>query len=293
MSADSDIVPYSVEWKKHFDGGSRAEHPEDFSPEADLTPKHKEALEGFDTRVANGDGGEHLANDDMMRWADAMCRLRYLRARGWDLDKAFALFAATVEWRAEYQPWVGSNRMERTLLQREAGSQKMYLAGRDRSGRPIVVMRPARDNTGDEDAEWKVRYLVWITEKAVEMMRAEVGVEKMVWIVEMSGMKVAMTHSMSITKECINVMQSHYVERLGKAFFVNAPWLFNALWRVISPFLDPVTKAKVSFIKSNRAGLEELHQTIDPSQLEEDLGGSLTQNFNLDHWIATGEFHHE
>lgn len=268
---------------------------EEYRPEEDetgLTEGHRKQLLALRERLTDGKLDEVELSEEESSWASNQCLCRYLRARGWDLNKAAGALKDTIEWRRSYGPQLSSERMNRRLLDREAASLKMYVTGHDRAGRPIVVMRPARDNTGDEDAEWKVRYLVWVVERCVQMMDTRRGVEKMVWLIEMSGMKVAMTHSMSITKNCINIMQSHYVERLGKAFFINAPWLFSALWKVIAPFLDPVTKAKVSFIKSNRAGIEELHHMIDPSQLEEDLQGTFRFNFNLEHWLETSSYDH-
>jgi hypothetical protein len=35
------------------------------------------------------------------------------------------------------------------------------------------------------------------------------------------------------------------------------PVIFNALWRAVSPFIDPETKKKVVFVNS-KSGLEEL-----------------------------------
>lgn len=42
--------------------------------------------------------------------------------------------------------------------------------------------------------------------------------------------------------DLIRTAQLHYPERLGLAVVCNPPFLFWALWRSVSPFLDPVTK---------------------------------------------------
>ena len=39
--------------------------------------------------------------------------------------------------------------------------------------------------------------------------------------------------------------QDHYPETLRKVIVCNAPSIFSALWKVISPWLDAMTKGKV------------------------------------------------
>jgi len=114
----------------------------------------------------------------------------------------------------------------------------MYVPGTyDKFGRPLLVMRPVRDNTGSEHRIAKVKYLVWCMgnfyflliflshsfsllycllqtiERTIANMDEETGVEKLVMLVDMTGMRVAMNHDMKITKECMHILQNHYPER--------------------------------------------------------------------------------
>ena len=64
-------------------------------------------------------------------------------------------------------------------------------------------------------------------------------------------------------------MQDHYPERLNKAFLVDAPWLFLGAFKLISPFIDPVTRKKIVFVKGSaekRAAVLLEHYDLD--QLE-------------------------
>jgi hypothetical protein len=45
----------------------------------------------------------------------------------------------------------------------------------------------------------------------------------------------------------ISVVQAHYPERLGSAMISNVPWLLNAFFKLIHPFIEPVTRAKMKF----------------------------------------------
>ena len=44
------------------------------------------------------------------------------------------------------------------------------------------------------------------------------------------------------------VLQQHYPERLGELWFLNAPFIFWSLWRIVSPFIQQATKDKIKFL---------------------------------------------
>ena len=52
---------------------------------------------------------------------------------------------------------------------------------------------------------------------------------------------------MSTARTVLNILQEHYPERLGLALVINVPFLVNAFFRLIMPFVDPVTREKVKF----------------------------------------------
>lgn len=45
----------------------------------------------------------------------------------------------------------------------------------------------------------------------------------------------------------LNILQSHYPERMGLALVINIPMIVNAFFKLVMPFVDPVTRAKVRF----------------------------------------------
>lgn len=59
-------------------------------------------------------------------------------------------------------------------------------------------------------------------------------------------------------KNIFALLQQHYVEHLDRLFMVNASSLFWGLWKVVAPFIDPVTRAKIVFLDSTDALVDEL-----------------------------------
>ena len=72
-------------------------------------------------------------------------------------------------------------------------------------------------------------------------------------------------------------MQSHYPERLFKAFLFNVPMVFRAAWSMISPWIDARTAKKVVFCGADFQS--ELLQLIAPESLEQRYGGSKPDDY--------------
>ena len=47
--------------------------------------------------------------------------------------------------------------------------------------------------------------------------------------------------------QVLHILQTHYPERLGRALITHMPWMLNAFFKLITPFIDPVTKDKIRF----------------------------------------------
>ena len=53
--------------------------------------------------------------------------------------------------------------------------------------------------------------------------------------------------SISTARQVLNILQTHYPERLGAAIIAHLPWLLYGFYKLINPFIDPVTRAKMVF----------------------------------------------
>jgi hypothetical protein len=45
------------------------------------------------------------------------------------------------------------------------------------------------------------------------------------------------------------VLQGHYPERLSELWFLNAPFIFWGLWKVVAPLIQPSTRDKIRFLR--------------------------------------------
>ncbi|PWN39153.1 CRAL/TRIO domain-containing protein [Ceraceosorus guamensis] len=189
---------------------------------------------------------------------DATTLPRYARASKWDLENAKKRISETLYWRRSYRPELISP----DEVVEEAKTGKQVLSGFDKDGRPVLYLRPGRENTTPSPRQ--IRFLVYALERSLDI--APEGVETLTIIIDYKSATQASNPSLSQALKVLNILQAHYVERMGRAFVCNVPWYLNAFFSAISPFLDPATRAKIRF----NAKLEEF---VDLDLLDAEFGG--------------------
>ncbi|PNH04045.1 Random slug protein 5 [Tetrabaena socialis] len=200
--------------------------------------------------------------------------VRYLRARGWNLQKASKMLKATLEWRLDYKPHL--IKWEEVQSESTTGKQFVYHTI-DKEGRPIVMMRPRNQNT--KDTEKQIRHLIYTLEVAARQADKS-GVGKFTWLLDFGGYSMSNAPPLKVSIHCNSVLANHYPERLGLACCYHAPTLFTMTWRAVQPFVDPVTKQKIVFIVKGPTEQGELAARFDLDQIETCMGGRLEHAYD-------------
>nr|GAT60695.1 predicted protein [Mycena chlorophos] len=152
----------------------------------------------------------------------------------------------------------------------KAVTGKQIIFGYDFTGRPALYLLPSRQNT-DGPAR-QIQYTVWMLERCIDVMPA--GVESLDLLIDYADK--AKNPSLGTARAVLNILQSHYPERLGLAMILNVPFLLNAFYKLITPFVDPVTRLKMRF---NPKAIEE--DIFAPDQITTSWGGAI--NFDYKH----------
>ncbi|KAI8391583.1 CRAL-TRIO domain-containing protein [Radiomyces spectabilis] len=198
---------------------------------------------------------------------------RYMRARKWDYEAAKNMLENSVKWRRDYRP----DEIDPDYIRPESETGKMYFNGFDKCGRPIWIMRPRLQNSKDGDRQ--IKNIVFSLERGIRLMPDKV--ENLAIIVDFKDSSASHNPSVATCKKFLDILGNHYPERLGIAFVVKSPWFFFATFKLISPFMDPVTKDKIKFVATTNAWVH-LEQCIDPNHLETDFGGNYHFTFDID-----------
>ncbi|KAF4308724.1 Cellular retinaldehyde-binding/triple function [Botryosphaeria dothidea] len=241
---------------------------------ADQEKKYQELLESVKKwekvpKSTDKKPEEEPLSDDERMWLTKECLLRYLRAVKWaSAAAAEKRLLDTVIWRREY----GTNTFTADYISPENETGKLIILGYDNDGRPCLYMDPSKQNT--EKSDRQVHNLVFMLEKAIDLMPA--GVESIALLINFKNSTSAKNPSLGQGKQVLNILQGQYPERNGKSLISELPWYVSTFFKLISPFIDPVTKDKMKFN-------EPFGNFIPPSQLMKTYGGEV--EFEYDHSV--------
>jgi CRAL/TRIO domain/CRAL/TRIO, N-terminal domain len=167
------------------------------------------------------------------------CILRYLRASTWNLATAEKRIENTLVWRREYG--VESHTPDYISVENETGKQ--LIIGWDIEGRPCQYMRPSKQNTPRGDRQ--IQHLVFMLERSIDMMPP--GQETLALLINFAETKSGQGATIGQGKQTLNILQNHYPERLGRALVTNVPLVIWGFFKLITPFIDPLTRQKIKF----------------------------------------------
>ncbi|GAM28852.1 hypothetical protein SAMD00019534_120280, partial [Acytostelium subglobosum LB1] len=248
--------------------------PAGFNPLANLTEKQLDMFNQFKDKLKTLD-----LTDKEKAWITDMMVLRYLRAREYDLNASFNLLKGTLEWRKSYKV----DEITAEYLSYEASTGKQYCYGKTKDGKPVIYMRPVRENT--KNYERQIQLLVYTLERAIEQIdnSTETGIEQLAILIDFNGYSLFNAPPLSVSKQTLEILSDHYPERLGTAFVVDPPMIFNILYNAIMPFVNPVTAKKIVFVKGDKQKQKTFPLHFELEQLESPMTG--TSDFVYDHNI--------
>ncbi|WYZ38523.1 hypothetical protein EsH8_III_000437 [Colletotrichum jinshuiense] len=189
--------------------------------------------------------------DAERQWLTRECLLRYLRATNWKPSESEKRVLETLAWRREY----GVEGLTPDDISPENETGKQIILGFDKERRPCHYLNPGRQNT--DPSPRQVQHLVFMIERVIEIMPA--GQEKLALLINFKSSKSRSNTAPGIgqAREVLHILQTHYPERLGRALIINVPWVVNGFFRLITPFIHPMTRDKLKFNEDMRQYVAE------------------------------------
>ncbi|OBT69379.1 hypothetical protein VE03_01208 [Pseudogymnoascus sp. 23342-1-I1] len=237
---------------------------------ADQEAKYEEVLATVKTwtEIPSTKGKEGPIVEEEIMWLTRDCILRYLRATKWQPAEAAKRLLGTLTWRREF----GLLELTPEHISPENETGKQIILGFDEQARPCLYLNPGRQNT--ESSHRQVEHLAYMLERVIDMMIP--GQESICLLINFKSSKSRSNTSpqFAIAREVLNILQTHYPERLGRAALINIPFVVNMFLKLIMPFVDPLTREKLHFN-------EDLTKFVPKEQLWTDVGGAV--EFEYDH----------
>ena len=250
------------------------------------------SFEALESAVhANDELGDEYWLEHFCQFCSDACLLRYLRAHNWHLANATLGLISTLHWRRRFRPHLIATDDPNIIQHARMG--KTYLNGFSIQGHPILYFRSHRNtlvttNSTPHDYAHDIRFLVFNLESAIQLMPPTQ--EKVILIFDFSHYSSSTSVPMHVSRYFLHLFASHYPERLARVFACDAPWYFWMFYKLVSPFIHPVTKSKIRFVqvakqaqvKSDDETWANILHTVDERVLESDFGGARQFDYDFE-----------
>lgn len=264
-------------------------HPEPIVLEDEQLKKYNTVFSHFtdtDLLIPTKEKKNHSDNEmkpltDLEKaWLSRECFMRYLRATKWNTQDCIDRIVLSLAWRREFGissfGEENGDLLTADTVSPEALTGKEVVLGFDNDSRPILYLKPGRQNTATSHRQ--VQHLVYMLERVIDFMPP--GQDSLALLIDFKDYpdvpKVqgnSKIPPLGTGKEVLHILQTHYPERLGKALLTNIPWLAWTFLKLIHPFIDPLTREKLVFD-------EPFPNYVPPDQLETLYGGNLDFKYN-------------
>ncbi|KAK2391263.1 Patellin-3 [Trifolium repens] len=206
--------------------------------------------------------------------------LKFLRARDFKVKEAFTMIKNTIRWRKEFK--IDELLFDENLSD-EYLEKTVYMHGYDKEGHPVCYniygefdnKEVYKKTFSDEEKRQKfLRWRIQFLEKSIRNLDFNPG--GICTIVQVNDLKNSPGPTKwelrQATKQALQLLQDNYPEFVAKQVFINVPWWYLAVNRMISPFLTQRTKSKFVFAGPSKSA-ETLLRYIAPEQLPVKYGG--------------------
>ena len=190
-------------------------------------------------------------------------------------------------------------RLREEVISGIEASDTVQLRGYDKEVRVLLVRKssgtkPFDASTTDVDSFLKVQ-LYWVERAIACTERKSHGKqEKLNMCIDYNGYNRKNKPPISMLRALITTLQTHYPERLHYWIAIDPPFILNTIWKIVSFFVDPITKEKVKFVSGDEAKIEMIGPYIDIDQAMPFLlpGGKQTEPVNLRRMLYEIPFDH-
>ncbi|KAL9259863.1 Patellin-3-like protein [Drosera capensis] len=209
---------------------------------------------------------------------------KFLRARDFKVNDAFSMLKNTIQWRKEFKIDELVENEKESEFEFEELKQVVFMYGESKEGSPVCynVLGEFKNKElyekvlGDEEKRgkflrWRVRFL----ERSVRGL--DFGHGGVSTILQVTDLRNSPGLLGLAKKQALELLQDNYPEFVAKHVFINVPWWYIAVNKVISAFMTQRTKSKFVYAVPSRSA-ETLFNYIAPEKVPVHYGGLSCEN---------------
>lgn len=179
---------------------------------------------------------------------------RFLAGSKDDVQAAGNKLIEFLKWRSIEKPELITFDDPGVALERDKGYAYAYKS--DKLNRPVIYVEAKKYDKNNREFEHVKKLVICTIENTLKYTQPDE--EKVVVVIDLHEFSIFKTMDYEVVKMFIQILQANYDEILGVGVLINSPFIFWACWKIINPWLDPTTAAKIRF-----SSPQELSSIID------------------------------
>jgi len=255
--------------------------PDKFESVPEIQKRYRKELDSLRAQLIDVPSDSHAVDD--------ICLYRFLK--GWKFDevKAAQQMNLMLQFRKEHK-------LDGLRARAAAESQSDFPFydkftrahphnthhGTDRMGQPLSLERIGyadlaqlcRTMKLSELMEYQYHHMENKAALAAKLTAESGTVFRMCKVMDLNGLgrKHLNKGGLAYLKTILQTTQANYPEMMGNLYIVNAPWVFGLIWKIVKPWLNEQTLAKITIVGTDYK--TTLHKAVDPAHLPDWLGGT-------------------
>ena len=222
-----------------------------------------------------------LSDQEKKELTDPRMLIRHWRAEKGDTTRAMETLRDAFQWRKDYEltalrvcmsehpnKVIGHTDFN-AMMRLENATGKIFVRGKTLEGRALQYMFAMRNNTkSDID---NMRHLAWNLEKSIRVTQhhSRGRLDKICLLIDCTDFDLMKAPSIHASKMTLDLLQKHFKERMYRIYVLNPPLTFRIFWKLVKPFIDPVTKTKIVFCTGPLSeGTQQLHKDVGHDQVK-------------------------